>query len=274
VFLEVLVKVESSAAFLRGDPVPTPRITYSGYVTTDDTWRSAPLPTDISRLYFVEAGSGVLLSHEGRMPLRPGHAYLAPCGLPCGFLGTDSVTKLFFHLSLPYRGRDAFEGCGRFLELPFPAEDIRTLTAWYFSDDETDQLRLRTAVLHTVCRFLEAGSCVPRTRRALSEPVERALELLRAGVQANTTVRSIAAACYASPALLSRRFKDEMGVSLSAYIERQIMHEASRLLLQSKLTVGEVSERLGFCDQFYFSRRFSAFFGISPREFRKNKTYT
>jgi AraC-like DNA-binding protein len=65
-----------------------------------------------------------------------------------------------------------------------------------------------------------------------------------------------------------------MGVSLSAYIERQIMHEASRLLLQSKLTAGEVSERLGFCDQFYFSRRFSAFFGISPREFRKNKAYT
>lgn len=268
------MKVEGSAAFLREDPIPVPRITYSGYVKTDATWRSAPLPTDISRLYFVEAGSGMLLSHEEQMPLRPGHVYLAPCGLACGYYGTDSVTKLFFHLSLPYHGRDAFEGCGRFLELPFPAEEIRRLTAWYFSEKEEDQLRLRTAILHTVCRFLTAQDYTPPTRAALSRPVEKALDLLRAGVRADTTVRGLAAACYVSPTLLSRRFKEEMGVSLSAYMEGQIMQEAGRLLSQSTLTVGEISERLGFCDQFYFSRRFSVFFGVPPREFRKNKAYT
>ena len=268
------MKIESSAAFLRDDPMPVPRITYSGYVKTDATWRSAPLPTDVSRLYFVEEGSGMLLSHEGQMPLRPGRVYLAPCGLACGYYGTDSVTKLFFHLSVPYRGRDAFEGYSRFLELPFSVEEIRRLTDWYFSDNEADQLRLRTAILHTVCRFLTVRGYTPPSLPTRSEPVERALELLRAGVRADTTVRGIAAACYVSPALLSRRFKEEVGVGLAAYIEGQVMQEAGRLLTQSTLTVGEISERLGFCDQFYFSRRFSVFFGLSPREFRKNKTYT
>ena len=268
------MKVETSAAFLRGDPIPTPTVTYSGYIKTDASWRSAPLPTDISRLYFVEEGSGMLLSHEERIPLRPGYAYLAPCGLACGYYGTDSVTKLFFHLSLPYREQDAFRGCGHFLELPFPVEQIRQMTAWYFSEKQEDQLRLRTALLHTVCRFLSAEAYTPPAHRSLSEPVERAIQYLRDGVRANTTVRGVAAACYVSPALLSRRFKEETGVTLSAYIEEQIMHEAARLLGQSRLTVGEIGERLGFCDQFYFSRRFSAFFGTSPREFRKNKSYT
>ena len=35
------------------------------------------------------------------------------------------------------------------------------------------------------------------------------------------------------------------------------------------LSALEISERLGFCDQFYFSRRFKEKYGSSPREYRK-----
>jgi len=35
------------------------------------------------------------------------------------------------------------------------------------------------------------------------------------------------------------------------------------------LTDRQIAERLGFCDEFYFSRRFKQLTGRSPRQFRE-----
>ena len=45
--------------------------------------------------------------------------------------------------------------------------------------------------------------------------------------------------------------------------------EAEQLLLKSDLTVLQISERFGFCDQFYFSRRFKMKYGETPQKYRK-----
>jgi len=87
-------------------------------------------------------------------------------------------------------------------------------------------------------------------------------------------VREVAEHCYVSAALLRRRFREEMGMSPAAYIERCVMQEARRRLTEGEESLGVISERLGFCDQFYFSRRFRAFFGVSPREYRNGHFYT
>ena len=57
--------------------------------------------------------------------------------------------------------------------------------------------------------------------------------------------------------------------TVTRYIDDAIMFEAEQLLLKSDLTVLQISERFGFCDQFYFSRRFKMKYGETPQKYRK-----
>lgn len=64
-------------------------------------------------------------------------------------------------------------------------------------------------------------------------------------------------------------FKKRFGETMHGYHQRLRMEEASRLLRETLLPVGEVSDKLGFSDQLYFSRCFRRYAGVSPSEYRK-----
>ena len=64
-------------------------------------------------------------------------------------------------------------------------------------------------------------------------------------------------------------FHKRMGMTMQAYHQRLRMEEGARLLRETLLPVGEVSEKLGFSDQLYFSRCFHRFAGISPTGYRR-----
>lgn len=67
---------------------------------------------------------------------------------------------------------------------------------------------------------------------------------------------------------LSRICRAASGLGASAYIERAIMIEASRLLAFTRLPVSEIGFRLGFADPSYFAKRFRRFQGQSPSDYR------
>lgn len=64
-------------------------------------------------------------------------------------------------------------------------------------------------------------------------------------------------------------FKREKGVTMQQFHSRLRMEEAQRLLRSTALTVGEISERLGFSDMLYFSRCFHNFCGEAPTAYRR-----
>ena len=58
-------------------------------------------------------------------------------------------------------------------------------------------------------------------------------------------------------------------MSVNEYIYNTIMAEAERLLMTGNISIHELSQKFGYSDQLYFSRRFKEKFGIAPREYRK-----
>ena len=46
------------------------------------------------------------------------------------------------------------------------------------------------------------------------------------------------------------------------------MEEACGLLSDKTLTLRDVAEKLGYCDEYHFSKQFSKTIGWSPREYR------
>lgn len=72
-----------------------------------------------------------------------------------------------------------------------------------------------------------------------------------------------------SPKYLSVLFKQEVGISVSDYIQQAKIHEAKRLLAYSKTPLSEIASLLHFNDQSYFSRVFKKWVGATPRKYRE-----
>ena len=267
------MKIETSPLFAEGNAFMNMDISMSGVVNTDSEWKQSPLYAPFSRLYFVTGGSGFLTSAEGDIEMKPGNVYFAPCGKKYGYYSTPSVSKLFFHVNLRVSQRegDAFQNCGEFACLPFPEEETEKLKSYYLSEDAGKQMVLKSEIFHTVCRFYQLLCSDKGKEKAFSASVIEAKTYIMSKLSAGLTVSEVARHSLCSVSKLCRLFKAEVGQSVSKYIDEMLMSKAKTLLIYSDLSIGQISERLGFCDQFYFSRKFSADFSVTPRDFRKNR---
>jgi len=66
---------------------------------------------------------------------------------------------------------------------------------------------------------------------------------------------------------LCQRFKAEYGLTLLEYIDQLKVKDAKKLLQAQKLSVTEISEKLGFSSIHYFCRHFKKNTGMSPSEY-------
>jgi len=83
-------------------------------------------------------------------------------------------------------------------------------------------------------------------------------------------VTGLARLANLSPAHFSVLFKQQTGCSPRDYLHLLRIHRACQLLRSSTLNVKEIAARLGYQDQFHFSRQFKAFQGVSPSEYRES----
>lgn len=250
-------------------------VSLDGYVVTDDRWRQSPLPSPFSRLYYVMDGSGMLVSDTEEMRLERGYVYLAPCGAPCGFYGTDSVTKLFFHVNviLP-DGYDLFAAQKHFARLARSAREMEDMLSWYRSEDPAKHVLLMGELWRTVAEFAADMPMPVAHSIRHTKTVDAAILYIRDHLSAGLRVTEVAEAVFCSTGYLGSAFVREMGTTVARYIEDLLMFEARRLLFSTDRSVGDISASLGFCDQFYFSRRFRHHFSVSPREYRKQRGMT
>jgi AraC-like DNA-binding protein len=70
---------------------------------------------------------------------------------------------------------------------------------------------------------------------------------------------------------LQASFKSAFGITMAEYCLERRMREAQQLLLEAKLNVAQVAERVGYAHQSNFAAAFSAHVGMSPREYLKHR---
>jgi AraC family transcriptional regulator of arabinose operon len=84
-------------------------------------------------------------------------------------------------------------------------------------------------------------------------------------------VSALAALANLSAAHFSVLFKEQTGCSPRDYLHLLRIHRACQLLRSSNLNVKEIATRLGYQDQFHFSRQFKAFQVVPPSEYRDRR---
>ena len=68
---------------------------------------------------------------------------------------------------------------------------------------------------------------------------------------------------------LDRLFRDKIGISPQRYRNACRIEYARELLTRSDLSIKEIADKTGYCNQFYFSQEFRRQTGYSPRAFRR-----
>lgn len=66
-----------------------------------------------------------------------------------------------------------------------------------------------------------------------------------------------------------KKFRAVSGMSPAAWRDRQAMQLARKWIYEERLGNKELAERLGYCDEFHFSRRFRQIIGRTPRAVRR-----
>lgn len=81
--------------------------------------------------------------------------------------------------------------------------------------------------------------------------------------------KDYAALLYITPNHLNAVCKDLMGVSAGELIRNRVMLEAKRMLTNPQLSISEISLKLNFSDNSYFTKFFKKLEDVTPEEFRK-----
>jgi AraC family transcriptional activator of pobA len=94
-------------------------------------------------------------------------------------------------------------------------------------------------------------------------------ELLSSEKQINRNISHYAESLHISPVYLNEVVKSITGVSVSRYIQNELILQAKRMLAYTSLTIREISNSLGIEDYAYFTRLFTKAVGVSPTCYRK-----
>ncbi len=71
-----------------------------------------------------------------------------------------------------------------------------------------------------------------------------------------------------SPNYISRIFNEEVGRTLSNYINEVRVEQAKKLMHQQELKIYEIGEKVGFKSSVHFNIVFNKLMGCSPKQYR------
>lgn len=93
-------------------------------------------------------------------------------------------------------------------------------------------------------------------------------EYIYSHIKERITIEDLAEAFGVSASYLSRLFKKETGISISAYIREQKVEIAKNLLRFSDYSMIEIANRLSFSSQSHFIQQFREIVGVTPKKYR------
>lgn len=105
-------------------------------------------------------------------------------------------------------------------------------------------------------------------------PISKIVKYIYANGAKKLSVSMLATMYHMSPDYLSKIFHQEVGVTLSEFIQVQRVEIAKNFLEFSQMTVTDISTVLEFCNPAYFTKIFKKHTGVSPKNYRsmyKNK---
>lgn len=245
-------------------------ITAEGNAFCNSDWNATELFPPFTRLYYIVDGSGEIETIQGKLTLKAGYLYLLPIGHFFSHRCDDHMQQLYFHVNLTNSyGADILRDINKVLFKKIEPVHMQKLLSLFEEDSFLARGYLKSLLQADIFDLLLENR-IQIKNKELSPPVRKALTYIEEKFSASLTVKDVVEQVGIPAVTLCSKFKAEMGVSISKHIAGLVMHQAEVLLISTSLSLSDISELLGFYDQFYFSRRFKELYSIPPLKYRKN----
>lgn len=248
------------------------RILTSGYAIMEheDNWAGSIINPAFSRLYYILQGEFFMIGKDGKEKrLTEGNCYLLPAGYSFDYGCREFMEQVYFHVKLcDFDEIDMLRNCSEPLEFRFPRNQMTDYMTMVESRNILGSLKAQQVVYNTLFTLLDKYR-IRLEKAEYSPQVHAAIEYIGEHLSMQLNVSEIAANSFTAVSTLTRKFKEETGLTVGQYIDESVMFQAEQLLISTKMSVLEISEKFGFCDQFYFARRFREKYLLPPREYRK-----
>ena len=195
---------------------------------------------------------------------------MVPCNLPQFYQHTLRNERLNIHFQLElFPGVDVFSGCDHCMMEVSP--ELRQ-KAWEIFQIQDPILRL------SCCTSFALNFCHrhwPKEYPVNFEKVNRYKELLEKiskHISAETRGANIAKMAGLSQRSFDREFHELFKMSPKAYLQRELLSRAATCLANPRESVKSIAEKLGFANEFYFSRFFRKMSGMPPSHYQKMTT--
>lgn len=248
------------------------KISNSGYAESGREWKGIVRNPPYSRLYFIVSGDPYIITDKAKIALKKNFVYLIPRGMSYQFACDTSMMQLFFHITLfNEREFDLLENCTNYIEQPVSEQELNNLIELYKNQDLLDALYVKEKIYSWVIRLLKNGNNLQMKNKVYSDCVSRAISYIHENPSVKINVQQLCEIAFTSESNLTKKFKKELGISIGKYIDNLILYKAEQLLLKSDMSIAQISDALGFCDQFYFCRKFKSAYQISPFQYRRTQ---
>lgn len=128
-----------------------------------------------------------------------------------------------------------------------------------------DVTELSMEIMDTYIRLVHEA----RQTEGISAQVRDCRDHISLHPEENPDISQLAARYGYTPYYFSKKFKQETGLTLRAFVTQKKVERAKELLTSTPLSTADISELLGFNSQSYFGSVFKAATGITPGAYRQ-----
>ncbi|WP_310832552.1 AraC family transcriptional regulator [Paenibacillus pedocola] len=233
-------------------------------------------------LIVVASGSVQVLMNHGQFELAAGSVCLC---LPEQTFGTvqqaGSLEMYIFYFDI-HRYHPAGEGS--FLlkdaelfprEGSLPQTSMKTITSICSGLSHMEENQRQHISFRAQIDFQELLYSIRVSGRQRPRDTNSALEQARLYIEEHytqdLTSQLLAQAAELSPKYFNDLFKRKYGKSALDYTTELRLQQAKRLMAESGTKLREIAHRVGYTDEFYFSRKFKKIIGVPPAVYMKSR---
>ncbi len=243
------------------------------YVVGDSKWSFSGISSPFSRIYYFESGSAEIVSGSEHVVFSPGNIYIIPAGVPFNASCKGHFTKLYIHFNIKRPdGYDLLSGLDRIYTFDVGEQHVKNIIRGFNSESLVDILRIKQDILTYCHKLFPNKPSRELTTIIYSAPIQSAIDLINSSPSIQLSVKTISEKLYIAPTTLAKHFHEEVGINIGQYIDHIVFDNAKKMLIQTDIPIQTISDKMGFCDRFYFSRRFKEKFGMTPYKYRKCNT--
>ncbi|WP_100408128.1 AraC family transcriptional regulator [Bacillus solitudinis] len=259
-----------------------------GYKQCEPTWYHDPRQQSFHSLWFIAKGKGDFIINGTSYPVESGKLFFFEPSMVCE-RKTDIEEPLEYYF-IRFTYASAFMEkeqwtFGEERDVSFP------MSGMYNVQNSAHIINLLEQILHLRKR---RGAIVAMKRKLLfwelllmiiqdfrsqnltgntTNAIDRTVDYLTSHYQEAITLENLAQMAGMSVSHYSRLFKKFIGYSPMDYLRHLRMDRAKELIVFSDSRLKEISQSVGYQDEFFFSRTFKKVVGVSPTEFaKKHKT--